>query len=222
MERFISSIIILHLIIGISFGQQRIEAELGTILGGEISTAVSGFSGEGYVVGIDTIGDFIEVEIMVDLAAQYKLEIKYFSHSPNDSRSILWVNDLVTEEVRTVFSEQFQILNAGVIHLSKGSNTVRLQFQSASLSVDNFLFTPLTNVTPVVLNETKTRIEAEEGLLFGTRVEHGNIGFSGQGYVSNFDLPGEDKIRILVDAPEADSYELRLGYAYLLDTRKIT
>ena len=49
--------------------------------------------------------------------------------------------------------------------------------------------------------------------MLGTRVEYGTLGSSGRGYVSNFDTPDTDKLRLLVESDEAKDYTLTIGYA---------
>ena len=203
------------LFFGLSFtviGQQTIEAEEGLFVGGDTATTTGGFSGSGYITGIDTLGDFVEVGFEVAEASLYKIEMQYQSTSPDNSLSILTLNGGAIKEVFTQQTDQFKTLNIGSFELTQDNHTLRVSFFDASLEIDYFRITPVNLVPATPLEGDRIRVEAEDGILIGTRVEFAEAGFSGNGYVSNFDQANEDRTRILVEVPEANIYELSLGY----------
>ena len=190
-----------------------VEAESGTLVGVISGTAIGNFSGAGYVTGFDALSDYLEVEFEVELADFYKMEMIYASTSADNSFSQLRINNQLYGEVRTLQSDTFIVANAGTFQFTTGMHTLRLLFGNAAVQPDYFRLTPISELMAVPLDQTVTRVEAEDGILLGTRVEFGTPGYSGRGYVSNFDTPDTDKLRILVHSDEAREYDLKIGYA---------
>ncbi len=191
---------------------QLLEAEDGILIGAEVAADLPDFSGVGYVQGLDSLGNSLQFDFVMGVADQWKLEMRYLSPSPNNSKTIVLVDNLPFAEIRTQQTNGFVELNVATIPFDAGDHSIKIQFQSAVLAIDFIRLTPLDELPPIPLNDQVTRVEAEEGILFGTRVELGVAGYSGQGYVSNFDQPNEDRLRIVIDAPVGGNYQLSLGY----------
>jgi len=195
------------------FGQLiLIEAEEGTT-NLESSDSRAGFSGNGYLTGMNENGDFVNFTLQISESEVYKIEIAYASISEANSITDLYIDDTYLGEFRSLQSETFVLGNAAAVILDAGEHTIQIEYNSAILDVDFLLVTPISEIEGEILIEGTTRIEAENGLLFGTRTEFGTSGFSGMGYVSNFDMPDKDKLRIIVQSPEKKEYELKIGFA---------
>ncbi|MCB0685046.1 MAG: T9SS type A sorting domain-containing protein [Saprospiraceae bacterium] len=190
-----------------------VEAESGVLNGTQISKDRPGYSGSGYVTGFDNPNDQLEVTFDVARADEYKIEISYANPGLNNTGAQLLLDNQLYGEVKFAKTDSFQIVNAATISLTTGSHQLRLQFKDAPIQPDYFVFTPLEELPVLKLDQPVVRIEAEDGILLGTRVEFGTPGFSGTGYVSNFDTPDDDKLRILVDVPEAKEYVVSIGFA---------
>ncbi|NND34381.1 MAG: cellulase family glycosylhydrolase [Saprospiraceae bacterium] len=192
---------------------QVLEAETSSGQGTEINNMIEGFSGQGYITSFDASGDFIEISWSVTVVDEYKIELYYTSDSPNNSATTLEIDGVNYGDIHTAQSTTFVAGNLGTHFFDEGDHTLRLSFKTAQLNLDYIKLTPISQWQGVILVEDMTRIEAEDGFLTGTKVELEQNGFSGQGYVANFDMPDQDRVTIVVNAPAAAEYALKVGYA---------
>ena len=198
----------------ITFAQvQILEAEGGTGTGIESNDMAAGFSGAGYITSFDQPGDFLEISWSTSLPDDYKIELKYSSRSPNNSTLGLEIDGMAYGDFYTAQSPNFISVNLGTHFFPSGSHRVKLTFKTAELELDFIRLTPISLYEPTSLSEDITRIEAENSILHGTKVEYAASGFSGQGYVAHFDAPDADKVTIVVNSPMSVDYDLKLGYA---------
>lgn len=197
------------------FAQNEViaEAEIGTLSGVTLSQGKSGFSGDGYVSGFDVVSDHLEIFFEIESAGLHKIEMVYANNSSSNTFCQMQIDNEPYGEIRLFRSDSFARGNIGTYEFTEGIHTLRITFGNAPLEPDYFVLTPVDELPGISLDEILTRVEAEEGVLFGTRVEFGTAGYSGRGYVSSFDNPDTDHLRILVNAPEARDYWVTLGFA---------
>lgn len=193
--------------------QILIEAENGVLQGLNISTSQSGYSGTGYVTGFDNNTDYLEIAFDISKSDQYKIEMIYVNIGLSNGSCDLFIDDQLYGEIRFDHTVIFRSLNLATSKFQNGNHRIKLKFKSAAIEPDYFVFTPISELAATPLSSPVVRVEAEDGILLGTRVEFGTPGFSGSGYVSNFDTPNNDKLKILIEAPMEQDYDLSLGYA---------
>ncbi len=213
MIRFFSLLLILfHTVMDAQEGIW-IEAENGRLVGVDTSSAVPGFSGDGYVAGLDSVGDYLELDFSLTSSGIFKAELNYRCTSRPNSVTDLYIDGQFLSMVYSAQTAVFQSVNIGTLELGEGNHTLRLLFRDAQLEPDFVRLIPIDDLLPVVLGQTIQRIEAEDGILFGTRVEFARTGFSGNGYVTNFDLPEDDRIEIRVITEESAPYNMVIGFS---------
>lgn len=193
--------------------QLVVEAETGHLSGVTSANSIPGYSGTGFVTGFNESSDYLEVDFNISLADLYKIELIYASSGNDNLYSQLMVDGKLYDQVRHQQSDSFVVVNAGSYQFLTGMHTLRLQYGNAPVQPDHFRLSPVSELPGISLDQQNTRVEAEGGILFGTRVEFGTSGYSGNGYVSNFDTPDSDRLRLLVHSSESGEYELIIGFA---------
>ncbi|MEZ0538075.1 glycosyl hydrolase [Fibrella arboris] len=124
----------------------RIEAETGVLTGVTIATATAGYSGSGYVTGLDAEMDKILVTFTAK-AGLYDLSIGY--SSPFGNKGIdFQVNDEKGNGTLTQTSAGFRAANLGKFLLKEGQNTIAVFRGWGYYDVDYLLLTPTTAVQP--------------------------------------------------------------------------
>ena len=116
-------LIVSLLLAGAAFGQ-TIEAETGVLSGTQVSTQLSGYSGNGYVTGFDSDGDKVTMTFQADRGV-YDLYIKYASPS-GDKFNFIYVNGDNIGSVAFPAVMTFSEIKAGKIFLQEGSNTLAI------------------------------------------------------------------------------------------------
>lgn len=124
----------------------RVEAETGVLTGVTIATATAGYSGTGYVTGLDADTDKIMLTFTAK-AGLYDLSIGY--SSPFGNKGIdFQVNDEKGNGTLTQTSAGFKATNLGKFLLKEGQNTITVFRGWGYYDVDYLLLTPTSAVLP--------------------------------------------------------------------------
>lgn len=111
------------------------EAEHGVLNGLGHSVQGAGFSGDGYVNGLDTFGDSLSMEIFVDHDGSYALVFGYRA-SYGAKTQQLYVNGLQTRQVVFPEAPDFERLMGVDVELSAGVNTIMIAHDWGWIDVD--------------------------------------------------------------------------------------
>ena len=128
--------------IQLSFAQTEMpvdsaEAENGILTGVNISSAVSGYSGTGYVTGLDKSTDKITVSLNVPVKSFYKLIIRYNSTSGDKTQNLI-VNNGSASSVVFLKTTKWADIEAGKYLLNSGNNTITIQSSWGWIDIDQF------------------------------------------------------------------------------------
>ena len=114
------------------------EAEKGVLAGGvSTSTAISGYSGSGYVTNFKSSADKVTVTVNVPAKAYYKIVIRYAAPNGQKNQKVA-VNGAGTTSVVFKAINTFSDVNAGKYLFNEGSNTISLQSEWGWIEIDKF------------------------------------------------------------------------------------
>ncbi|MBO0951943.1 mannan endo-1,4-beta-mannosidase [Fibrella sp. HMF5405] len=135
----------------------RVEAETGVLTGVTIATATAGYSGTGYVTGLDLDTDKIVMTFSAK-AGLYELTIGYSSPSGNKGIDFQ-VNDEKGNGTLIQTATGFRTASLGKFMLKEGQNTITVFRGWGYFDVDYLLLTPTTAVLPT--KPPKTLVDAQ-------------------------------------------------------------
>lgn len=134
------------------------EAE-GSVRAGAVSvaTAISGYSGTGYVANFRSSTDKITITISVPASGFYKLLIRYRSEDTNnDKTEDLFINGSGPNPVLFPKTSVWTDVDAGKCLLNAGSNTITIQSNWGWVFIDKFSLYAAAkntyNITPSLIN----------------------------------------------------------------------
>jgi mannan endo-1,4-beta-mannosidase len=161
---------------------QVLEAETATLIGTSVSTQRTGFSGSGYVTGLDETGDKLTVTTSVKKGV-YNLYVRYTSIS-GDKMNFIVVNNENLGSVAFTMSHSFQETKVGKIHLTDGENTIAIVKDWGYIDVDNFRLevsspTDFTSNLTTNLVNSNASVKADSLYQF-LRSTYGKVILSGQ------------------------------------------
>ncbi|ADB42489.1 glycosyl hydrolase [Spirosoma linguale] len=162
-------------------GPIKVEAELGELTGVEVASTNKGFSGTGYVTGLDDPTDKLVLTVNAP-AGLYELAIGYAS--PFGDKGIdFQVNEERGSGMLKQTSAGFTTAGLGKFLLTEGKNTITIYRGWGYFDIDYLLFTPATVVLPT--KPQKTLVDAQATLstkgLFSYLVDqYGSKVISGQ------------------------------------------
>lgn len=136
------------------------EAEKGILSGVNVSNAIAGYSGTGYVTGLDQSTDKITVTLTVPVKAFYKLVIRYNSTSGEKTQNLI-VNNGGAASIVFTQTSTWSDIDAGKYLLNSGTNTFTIQSSWGWMDIDKFsLYTTAknsyANITPDLINPNAT------------------------------------------------------------------
>ncbi|MEK5238184.1 glycosyl hydrolase [Paenibacillus sp. FSL L8-0470] len=102
------------------------EAEDGILSGTTVDTAVSGFSGTGYVTGFDTAGDSVTVTTMVETTGLYQIYIRY-NAIYGYKQANLSINGVPAGVADFAETTEFTEIPVTKALLNAGENTIRIE-----------------------------------------------------------------------------------------------
>ncbi|GAB3252002.1 glycosyl hydrolase [Larkinella harenae] len=159
----------------------QVEAETGTMIGLQTSTAIAGFSGTGYVTGFDEATD--KLTLMVNApAGLYEVWVGY--SSPTGDKGVdFQVNDEKGSGTLRQTSSGFSSAKLGMFRLQNGQNTVAFFRGWGHFYIDYVRLTPATVLPPAKPPRTliDTRATASTRALFSYLIDqYGSKVLSGQ------------------------------------------
>ncbi|GAA5155560.1 hypothetical protein GCM10023340_41170 [Nocardioides marinquilinus] len=189
------------------------ELEDGELFGtAGIDTEHAGYSGTGFVDGIQSVGAGTAVDVITSKAGNYDLKLGY-ANGPNPfagpkklSMYVGGVKQQITLPSTTDWKTWGSITFPKVA-LPAGTTTVRLVMEEGDDGNVNLDYLQVTD-------PTAGRVEAEDGTVSGTgnRVQTEHAGYSGTGYVGGFE---NDNTAVTFDvtAAAAGTHNVKIGYA---------
>ncbi|TRX48797.1 T9SS type A sorting domain-containing protein [Fulvivirga sp. M361] len=127
----------------------KIELEEGELIGIDIDNTEPGFSGTGYLTGLDNDGDKVILTINVSAAGEFSSKIGYRSVFGDKTQS-LYLNDVFSQNIVFPQSATFTDLEVGVLSLVEGINTVEIRKNYGFQELDYLTITPVIPATPPV------------------------------------------------------------------------
>ncbi|MBC3783893.1 glycosyl hydrolase [Spirosoma utsteinense] len=125
----------------------RAEAEAGDLTGVDVASAASGFSGTGYVTGLDNATDQVSITFNAT-AGLYDLSIGYAS--PNGDKGIdFQVNEEKGNATLTETLSGYRSSNVGKFLLTAGLNTITIYRGWGYFDIDYIQLTPTTPSLPI-------------------------------------------------------------------------
>ncbi len=177
-----------------------------------VATEHAGYTGSGFVDGIQTVGSGSAVDLVTPKAGTYDLQIRYANGpnpQPNQAKKMsLYLGDERQQVVLPPLGDwktwgTFTVRAA----LPAGSTRAEIVYEQGddgNVNLDHLK----------VIDPSAGRVEAEDGDVTGTdnRVQTEHAGFSGTGYVGGFENDGT-AVTFDVSTTAAGSHDIELGYA---------
>ena len=113
------------------------EAESGILTGVSVAKSVAGYSGTGYITGLDNAADKVTVTLTVPQKGFYKLVIRYNSTSGDKTQNLI-VNNGGASSVVFLKTTKWTDIDAGKYLLNAGVNTVTIQSSWGWMDIDKF------------------------------------------------------------------------------------
>ncbi|MBP7793333.1 MAG: beta-mannanase [Candidatus Goldbacteria bacterium] len=162
------------------------QAESGTLNGTYVSNVLSGYQGSGYVDGFDNAGDYCQVTVNVSNAGMYTITLGYAA-TMGQKINDLYVNGVFQASVTFPVSSGFTSVNAGIVPLNAGNNTIQIRHNWGWFYLDWFgveaaTLPPLT-VSKTLVNPNSTN--AAKCLMSYLVDNFGNKTISGQAGISD-------------------------------------
>ncbi|MDA0180355.1 DUF1080 domain-containing protein [Solirubrobacter phytolaccae] len=188
------------------------ELEDGTFAGGaKVDTEHAGFTGNGFVSGIQTAGaSSVKIEANMAKAGDYRMALHY-ANGPNPFQGPKKLTLIVNGTPKTITLPSTGTWKTwgyylDTVALTAGVNTVELKYNTGddgNVNLDNVRFAPAGT----------TRYEAEAGTLAGganAQTEH--AGYSGLGYVGGYQNVGASTT-VKVNALADRATDVTIGFA---------
>lgn len=189
------------------------ELEDGVLTGSAgIATEHAGYTGSGFVDGIQTIGSGTTVDVVAPRAGAYDLQIRYANGpnpQPNQAKKMsLYVGGVLQTIVLPPFGD-WKTWGTHTVRVTLPAGVTRVEIAYETGDDGNVNLDHLKVVDP-----TGGRTEAEDGTVTGqgNRVQTEHAGFSGTGYVGGFENDGT-AVTFDVSTTAAGFHDVTLGYA---------
>jgi len=124
-----------------AFAQIVIEAESGILNGTSISTSTSGYSGSGYVTGLDTAGDSFTITVPIAKAGNYNITVIYNSPFGIKYQDV-YINGVFLSTAVFPQTDEFTDMELGTAMFNTGDNTLSIVSNWGWMDFDVFVFTP--------------------------------------------------------------------------------
>jgi hypothetical protein len=201
------------------------EAELGTRVGGiYIDTAVTGYTGTGYVTNFTGTTDLLTISVTGLTAGKYDLSLVYSAPYGSKYTSVS-VNGAATVEASmpNITTSVWATSLVGTYDLTAGTNTVSMNDDWGWFLIDSIIVVPHPVAPVISVNVTNGAVaEAENGILSGsTTAATATTGYSGTGYVQGF-YASTDNVTITVFSQTQKLYNLVVRYAAIYGAKQTT
>ncbi|MCP3422926.1 family 16 glycoside hydrolase [Nocardioides pinisoli] len=177
-----------------------------------IDTEHAGYTGSGFVDGIQTVGSGSAVEVVAPKAGAYELQIRYANGpnpQPNQTKKMsLYIGEERQEVALPPFADWKTWGTVTVpVTLPAGATRVEIVYEQGDDGHVNLDHVKL-------IDPTGGRVEAEDGTITGqgNRVQTEHAGYSGTGYVGGFENDGT-AVTFDLTTTAAGFHAIKLGYA---------
>ncbi|MGC4091627.1 MAG: CBM35 domain-containing protein [Polyangiaceae bacterium] len=137
----------------ILLGAERGAAACGQLHGTEVATERAGYTGSGYVRGFDRRSWGVTVMVQIGRPGRYHLKIRYAAPD-GDQHNKLLVNQIAVDDpsveherydkfISFPKTTEWLEVDAGIIPLREGDNTLKLYAGSGGIEVDYFKLEPV-------------------------------------------------------------------------------
>lgn len=146
--------LILIAISTLSMAQITIQAETATLVGTQVESWEQGYTGTGYVTGLDNEGDKLTINFTVPTTASYKLEITYSAGSYKEQN--LLVNNISQGKLLMPVTNGFETSTVGGVFLEAGAASITIESVWGYVLIDKFTLTEKPphnyNITTSLIN----------------------------------------------------------------------
>jgi mannan endo-1,4-beta-mannosidase len=150
-----------------------VEAENGVLAGGvTVSSAVTGYSGAGYVTNFKNSADKVTVTVNAPGKGFYSIVIRYNSTSGNKTQNLI-VNNGGSSSVVFPQTSTYSDLNAGKYVLNAGANSITVQSNWGWMDVDKFtIYTAVANTYNIAPDLIDAAVDSTTKSLYSFLVSH--------------------------------------------------
>lgn len=183
----------------------KFEAENAAMIGAEVSSKGSGYSGTGFARLIDAPGDSVTFSVYNAVYGIHQVDIRYANGMGSNQSLGLYANGTFIKNVIFPSTGTWDTVWGTLtenVKLNAGSNTIELKYGSGNGFVDPDYI--------VVYNGAK--YEAENATLAGAEVSSNGSGFSGSGFVRLIDTVG-DKASFAVTVAAGGTHRVDIRYS---------
>ncbi|HET6557757.1 MAG TPA: glycosyl hydrolase [Prolixibacteraceae bacterium] len=135
------------------------EAESGMLTGVNVAKTTAGYSGTGYVTGLDKATDKVTVTVNVPVKGFYKLVIRYNSLSGEKTQYVI-INNGGASSVVFPKTTNWTDIDGGKYLLNAGANTITVQSSWGWMDIDKFTIYNATknvyHITTELVNPNST------------------------------------------------------------------
>lgn len=181
----------------------QVEAETGTLFKAVVGTERVGYSGGGYVTGIQENDATVTLNFDVPTAGNYALKFRYASEF-GDKFLRLLVNGADRGEVGLPMSLTWASSQPTTVALPAGANTITIVRHWGYYEIDALI---VDFVPPAA-----DAYEAENGTLVDVTVANSRPGYSGTGYVTGF-TGATSAVTIPINLAATGNHQITLRYA---------
>ena len=194
------------------------EAEDGELFGGaKVESTYEGYTGSGYVTGLENDGDGVEIgSVLAGQAGRYDVTIRYANGE--DSGLTAHVSANGGESQQVVFAstdgwDQWAETTVS-LDLTVGKNDITVEVlprDSGGMLLDSVQPSAYPTWTD---DMERTFVQAEDGKLTGSAgLASDAEGYTGTGYVQNLTAAGDGVVLEKINAPMAGEYTVYLRYS---------
>jgi hypothetical protein len=200
------------------FGERltAVEAENGILNGVTAADSIPGYSGTGYVTGLDEDDNYIRVSFNSPSSDLYRVVIRYLGTSGKSNQHVA-INGSFTATVNFPASDAFTDTDAGGFVLQQGSNTLTISRDSGSAEIDRIdiykIDTKTYAISPELVDTAAT--DETKALYDLLKLQFGDRIISGQTHDYYDEVETLTGLSPLLRAGDFQSYTN--GYSYLWD-----
>lgn len=115
-----------------------VHAEEGTFEGAFVSNEVKGYTGKGYVTGLRSDGDFVEVRLHLPREGIYELIIRHASFE-GEKRNTMFIDNVCYGQFVTKQTSSFEELKICTIQLESGGHNLKVLKEWGGIDIDCFI-----------------------------------------------------------------------------------
>lgn len=168
--------------LGINLNAQVFEAEQGELVGTQVESQRTGYTGTGYVTGFDEDNDKVTITADVNATGIYELYIRY-AGPYGEKFNYIFVNDVSLGNIHFPEIMSFTEISVGRMFLEKGKSRISIVKEWGYFEVDNLRLTPAQRspINPVAESLVTPGASSEASSLYAFIKQcYGKVVLSGQ------------------------------------------